>query len=51
MAIALVAAVQAGVAYRTALAEADAVFDYHMQQTALSLRGGLPFELHLYRSG
>ncbi len=44
MAIALVAAVQAGVAYRTALAEADAVFDYHMQQTALSLRGGLPFE-------
>ena len=43
-AIALVAAVQASVAYRTALAEADAVFDYHMQQTALSLRGGLPFE-------
>ncbi|MBK6471727.1 MAG: sensor histidine kinase N-terminal domain-containing protein [Betaproteobacteria bacterium] len=44
VAIALVAAVQAAVAYRTALAEADAVFDYHMQQTALSLRGGLPFE-------
>ena len=43
-AIALVAAVQASVAYRTALGEADAVFDYHMQQTALSLRGGLPFE-------
>lgn len=44
VAIALVACVQAAVAYRTALAEADAVFDYHMQQTALSLRGGLPFE-------
>ena len=44
LAIGLVAAVQATVAYRTALAEADAVFDYHMQQTALSLRGGLPFE-------
>src|SRR5512140_1954820 len=42
--IALVAAVQATVAYRTALAEADAVFDYHMRQTALSLRAGLPFE-------
>lgn len=44
LAIGLVALVQAAVAYRTALAEADAVFDYHMQQTALSLRGGLPFE-------
>ncbi len=43
-AISLVAVVQASVAYRTALAEADAVFDYHMQQTALSLRAGLPFE-------
>jgi two-component system OmpR family sensor kinase len=43
-AIALVAAVQATMAYRTALAEADAVFDYHMRQTAYSLRAGLPFE-------
>ncbi len=43
-AIGLVAAVQATVAYRTALAETDAVFDYHMQQTALSLRSGLPVE-------
>jgi two-component system OmpR family sensor kinase len=43
-AIVLVATVQAAVAYRTALAEADAVFDYHMQQTALSLRTGLPFD-------
>lgn len=30
-------------AYRTALAEADEIFDYHMQQMALSLRAGLPF--------
>ena len=43
-AIVLVASVQAAVAYRTALAEADAVFDYHMRQTALSLRAGLPFD-------
>jgi two-component system, OmpR family, sensor kinase len=43
-AIALVAAVQATAAYRTALSEADTVFDYHMQQTAISLRAGLPFQ-------
>jgi len=43
-AIALVAAVQAATAYRTALAEADTLFDYHMQQTANSLRAGLPFQ-------
>lgn len=36
------ALVQAVVAYRTARAEADEIFDYHMQQTALSLRAGLP---------
>ena len=29
-------------AYRTALSEADEIFDYHMQQMALSLRAGLP---------
>jgi hypothetical protein len=29
-------------AYRTARAEADEIFDYHMQQMALSLRAGLP---------
>ena len=40
--IAVIALVQAFVAYRTARAEADAIFDYHMQQTALSLRSGLP---------
>lgn len=36
------ALVQAFVAYRSARAEADEIFDYHMQQTALSLRAGLP---------
>lgn len=40
--IAVTAGVQAFVAYRTARHEADAIFDYHMQQTALSLRAGLP---------
>lgn len=44
VAVALVAGVQATMAYRTALAEADAVFDYHMQQAALSLRNGLPLD-------
>ena len=42
VAIVVTAAVQALVAYRTALAEADQIFDYHMQQMALSLRAGLP---------
>jgi two-component system, OmpR family, sensor kinase len=41
-AIALVAVMQATVAYRTARAEADDLFDYQMQQMALSLRTGLP---------
>lgn len=40
--IVVTALVQAFVAYRTARAEADEIFDYHMQQTALSLRSGLP---------
>lgn len=40
-AIAATAALQAGVAYRTARAEADAIFDWQMQQTAQSLRPGL----------
>ena len=40
-AIVATAALQAGVAYRTARAEADAIFDWQMQQTALSLRPGL----------
>ncbi|NMM86868.1 two-component sensor histidine kinase, partial [Rhodococcus sp. SRB_17] len=41
-AIALAALAQVAVAYRTALAEADEIFDYHMQQMALALRSGLP---------
>jgi two-component system OmpR family sensor kinase len=41
-AIVIGVAAQASIAYRTALAEADEIFDYHMQQTALSLRYGLP---------
>jgi len=42
IAIVLAAGVQATVAYRTVLHEADEIFDYHMQQMALSLRSGLP---------
>jgi two-component system OmpR family sensor kinase len=41
-AIVLTASIQALVAYRTVLKEADEIFDYHMQQMALSLRAGLP---------
>ena len=41
-AVALAAAVQGVLAYRSALAEADALADYHMQQTAFALRAGLP---------
>ncbi|MDQ2778187.1 MAG: ATP-binding protein [Pseudomonadota bacterium] len=41
-AIVLTAALQAGVTWRTARAEADVIFDYQMQQTALALRSGLP---------
>ena len=43
-AIVLSGAVQGVLAYRGALAEADALFDYHMQQTALALRSGLPVD-------
>lgn len=42
--IVVTALVQAFVAYRTARAEADEIFDYHMQQMALSLRSGLPLQ-------
>jgi two-component system OmpR family sensor kinase len=41
-AIVIAAGGQAFVAYRTVLREADEIFDYHMQQMALSLRAGLP---------
>lgn len=43
-AIVLAGAVQGALAYRGALEEADALFDYHMQQTALALRSGLPVD-------
>ena len=39
-AIVLAGAVQGALAYRGALDEADALFDYHMQQTALALALG-----------
>ncbi len=41
----LAAALQGVLAYRSALAEADALFDYQMQQTALALRAGLPLNV------
>ncbi|MGE0802425.1 MAG: ATP-binding protein [Lautropia sp.] len=40
--IALAALLQGVIAYRTALAEADQLFDYNMRQMALSLRVGDP---------
>ncbi|WP_114970856.1 ATP-binding protein [Rhodoferax ferrireducens] len=42
VAILLTAVAQASIAYRTARAEADDIFDYHMQQMAMSLRSVLP---------
>lgn len=41
IAIVLTAVVQTVVAYDTAHVQANGVFDYHMQQIAMSLRGGL----------
>ena len=41
-AIALAVLAQAALAWRAALAEADALFDHQMQQTAQALRPGLP---------
>ncbi len=41
IAISLTALAQAFTAYRAARAEADQIFDYHMQQMAMSLRSGL----------
>lgn len=40
-AIVLVACAEFFVSYRSALSEADAIFDYHMQQIAIALRPGL----------
>lgn len=47
VAIIFTAAAQATIAYRTALAETDVIFDYQMQQMALSLRPGLPVAAEL----
>jgi two-component system OmpR family sensor kinase len=41
-AITIAAVAQASIAYRTALNDADQIFDYHMQQMALSLRSRVP---------
>ena len=41
-AISMTALAQGLSAYRTARGEADQIFDYHMQQMAMSLRSGLP---------
>lgn len=41
-AVVLTAAIQAFIAYRAALAETNEVFDYQMEQMALSFRPGLP---------
>ena len=41
-AITIAAVAQASIAYRTALSDADEIFDYHMQQMALSLRSSAP---------
>ncbi|MES3000085.1 MAG: ATP-binding protein [Pseudomonadota bacterium] len=42
-AIALVSTLQASSAYRTALRQADAMFDYHLQELARSVNVGVPF--------
>ena len=41
-AIVLAAAIQAATAWRSAVRQADEMFDYHLQQMAHALRGGLP---------
>ena len=42
-AIGLVTLLQAATAYRSALREADRMFDYHLQEVARSVHGGIPF--------
>lgn len=44
VAIAFVTVLQAGTAYRSALREADRMFDYHLQEVARSVHGGVPFD-------
>lgn len=50
-AVVLAAAVQGVLAYRNALDEADALFDYQMEQTALALRAGLPVNAQRFDGG
>ncbi|WLI87890.1 ATP-binding protein [Massilia sp. R2A-15] len=50
-AITFAAVVQATVAYRTALSDADQIFDYNMQQMALSLRTSAPLSNAESRAG
>ncbi|MDB5871926.1 MAG: periplasmic sensor signal transduction histidine kinase [Ramlibacter sp.] len=42
-AIAFASLLQASSAYRTALQQADTMFDYHLQELARSVHGGVPF--------
>jgi two-component system, OmpR family, sensor kinase len=42
-AIAFVSVLQASSTYRTALQQADAMFDYHLQEVARSVHAGVPF--------
>jgi two-component system OmpR family sensor kinase len=50
-AISIVAVAQCAIAYRTALADAGEIFDYHMQQMAFSLRTGAPLSNQQARAG
>ena len=43
VAIAFVTLLQAAIAYRSALREADRMFDYHLEEVARSVHGGVPF--------
>ena len=50
-AITIAALAQASIAYRTALRDADQIFDYHMQQMAMALRSGAPLSNLEARAG
>jgi two-component system OmpR family sensor kinase len=50
-AISIAAIAQASIAYRTALGDADQIFDFNMQQVALSLRSSAPLSNMEARAG
>lgn len=50
-AIIMAALAQASITYRSALYDADQIFDYHMQQMALSLRSGTPLSNQQLQEG